>query len=97
MAHIISALVLFPRYNTSFFPPLAVAIHIVVITAVLSVLCALISAWRSWVFETGRSGCEYLPLGQGGRATQLVGLAVDEVAFGGEVVGDIGVDRGELL
>ena len=49
---------------------------------VLSVLCALISAWRSWVFETGRSGCEHLPLGQGGRAAQLVGLAVNEVAFG---------------
>ena len=49
---------------------------------VLSVLCALISACRSWVFETGRSGCEHLPLGQGGRAAKLVGLAVNEVAFG---------------
>ena len=45
----------------------------------------------------GRSGGEHLPLGQGGRAAKLVGLAVDEVAFGREVVGDIGVDRGELL
>ena len=54
----------------------------VIVSPVLSVLCALISAWRSWVFETGRSGCEHLPLGQGGRAAQLVGLAVDEVAFG---------------
>ena len=52
----------------------------VIPSLVLSVLCAL--AWRSWVFETGRSGGEHLPLGQGGRAAQLVGLAVDEVAFG---------------
>ena len=52
----------------------------VIPSLVLSVLCAL--AWRSWVFETGRSGWEHLPLGQGGRAAKLVGLAVNEVAFG---------------
>ncbi len=63
----------------------------------LSVLCALRSASCRKVFEAGRSGCEHLPLGQGGRAAQLVGLAVNEVAFGREVVGDIGVDRGDLL
>jgi hypothetical protein len=37
-----------------------------------------------------------LPLGQCGRAG-LVGLAVDEVAFGIEMVVKQGVDRGELL
>jgi hypothetical protein len=38
-----------------------------------------------------------LPLGQCGRTTLLVGLAIDEVTFGIEVVVDIGVNRGELL
>ena len=64
---------------------------------VLSVLCALVSVWRSWVLIPGRSGGEYLPLGQGSRATKLVFLTTDEMTFGKEVVGDIGVDGGELL
>ena len=64
---------------------------------VLSVLCALVSVWRSWVLIPGRSCGEQLPLGQGGRATKLVFLTTDEMTFGKEVVGDIGVDGGELL
>jgi hypothetical protein len=38
-----------------------------------------------------------LPLGQGGRATDLVGFAIDEVAFLVEVVVETGVNRGEFL
>ena len=38
------------------------------------------------------SGGERLPFGQGGRAVELVGLSVEEVAFGGEVVVKRGVD-----
>ena len=49
---------------------------------VLSVLCALVSVWRRLVFEFGGLGGEQLPLGQGGRTAQLIGLAVNEVAFG---------------
>ena len=49
---------------------------------VLSVLCALVSVWRSWVLIPGRSGGEYLPLGQGSRATKLVFLTTDEMTFG---------------
>ena len=64
---------------------------------VLSVLCALVSVWRRRAFEFGGSGGEQLQLSQGGRAALLVGLAVNEVAFGREVVGDVGMDRGELL
>ena len=38
-----------------------------------------------------------LPLGQGGRAAFAVGLAVDKVAFGIEMVVQGGVDRDEFL
>lgn len=40
---------------------------------------------------------EVLPLGQGSRAAGLVGLSIDEVAFGVEVIVDVGMDGGELL
>ncbi len=40
---------------------------------------------------------ELLPLGQGGRAALLESLAVDEMAFGVEVIVDIGVYGSELL
>ena len=43
------------------------------------------------------SGHEVLPLGQCGRAALLVGLPVDEVAFGIEMTVEGGVTRGELL
>ena len=40
---------------------------------------------------------EHLPLREGRRASFLEGLAIDEVAFEIEVVGDVGVDGCELL
>jgi len=40
---------------------------------------------------------EGLPLRQGGGAAGPVGLSIDQVAFGLEVVVHAGVDRGELL
>ena len=48
---------------------------------VVSVGCELVSVWRHSPFERHISGDEALPLGQGGRAAKLVGLAVDEMAF----------------
>jgi len=45
------------------------------------------SRWAAVVSIAGKIGC----------AAQLVGLAINEVAFGREVVGVVGVDRGELL
>ena len=45
------------------------------------------SRWAAVVSIAGKNGC----------AAQLVGLAINEVAFGREVVGVVGVDRGELL
>jgi len=49
------------------------------------------------IFEQNPSGSKALPLGQGGRAALFVGLAVDEVAFGSEVVVEAGVDGREFL
>ena len=40
---------------------------------------------------------EGLPLGQGGRASLFIFLTTDEMAFLIEMVGDVGVDAGELL
>ena len=43
------------------------------------------------------SGRNILPLGQRGRATDLVSLTVDEVALLVKMVVETGVDRNELL
>jgi len=43
------------------------------------------------------SGRKRSPLGQGGRATLLVGLAIEKVAFGPDMIVERGVDRGEFL
>ena len=64
---------------------------------VLSDECAQISVLRRSVFDRGSSDHEAAPLGQGGRAERFVGRSIDEVAFGIEVVLDVGVDGGELL
>ncbi len=40
---------------------------------------------------------EFLPLGQGSAAAVFVGLTVDEVTFGVEVIVEGRMDRGELL
>jgi hypothetical protein len=68
------------------------------------VLKVLLSAYRDLVStehsyrESGRTlGHERLPLDQSGRAAELECLAVDEVAFGVEVVVQAGVDEGEFL
>ena len=54
--------------------------------------------WRAELSHCGdASGESVLPLGQGSRATGLVGPSVDEVAFGVEVVVKRGVDACELL
>ena len=47
--------------------------------------------------KTPTSGGERLPLGQRGRASDLVSLTIDEVAFLIEVVVKTGMDRDELL
>ena len=48
---------------------------------VLSVGCGIVSAGHHDPRKMRGLGHERLPLGQGGRAALLVGLAVDEVAF----------------
>ena len=48
-------------------------------------------------FAVIRLGGELSLLGEGGRAVEFEGLAIDEVTFGVEVIVDAGVDRGELL
>ena len=65
--------------------------------AVLSDQCAQISVSRISVFAHCRSGHKAAPLGQRGRTEHLVGRSIDEVAFGIEVIVDVGVDRCELL
>lgn len=67
------------------------------VRTVLSVLCALVSVWRMRSFEFGKLGGKQLPRGQGGGSAKLIFLTTDEMTFGKEVVGDVGVDRGELL
>ena len=64
---------------------------------VLSVGCELVSAGRSAAWEGQISGHEALPLGQRDRAAKLESLAVDEVAFGIEMIVQGGMDRGEFL
>ena len=64
---------------------------------VLSDECAQISVSRILVFDHCTSGHEAAPLGQGDRAEELVGWSIDEVAFGIEVVLNVGVDGGEFL
>ena len=49
------------------------------------------------IFDRRGSGHEAAPLGQGGRAERFVGRSIDEVAFGIEVIVDVGMDGGELL
>ena len=53
--------------------------------------------WMDDVLECLRSAGERLPLGQGGRAANFEGLAIDEVALLGKVIVDGGVDGCELL
>jgi len=55
---------------------------------VVSVQSQLVSDWHSSPQPCPGSGHEVLPLSQGGRAAGLVGLSVDQVAFGIEVVVD---------
>ena len=57
----------------------------------------LVSTGHSCRQNHETSGHKRLPLGQGSRAAKLVGLAVDEVAFGIEVVVQGRVNRGEFL
>ena len=61
---------------------------------VLSVGCGTGSAGHPDPRKMRGLGHERLPLGQGGRAALLVGLAVDEVAFLVEVVGYGSMDLG---
>jgi hypothetical protein len=49
--------------------------------SVLSVGWQLVSDWRTEGKINDNSSRKILPLGQGGRATGFVGLAIDEVAF----------------
>jgi hypothetical protein len=65
--------------------------------AVLSVYRELVSTWQGSICEGRDLARDNLPLCPGGRASFLVGLAVDEVAFEAEVVVEVGVDGGELL
>ena len=58
----------------------------------VSVGCELVSTGHSYRHYNQTSGHERLPLGQGGRAAELVSLAIDEVAFRVEVVVQAGVN-----
>jgi hypothetical protein len=57
----------------------------------------LVSIWQ--VEGTGERslGGKGLPIGQSGRAGLIEGSTIDEVAFGGEVIVERGVDGGEFL
>ncbi len=57
----------------------------------------LVSVRRGAPYPSPRSGHEALALGKASRAVELVSLSVGEVAFGVEMVVDIGVIRGESL
>ena len=59
---------------------------------VLSDQYAQISISRISVFDRRGSGHEAAPLGQCGRAEELVGRPINEVTFGIEVIVDVGVD-----
>jgi len=52
----------------------------------------LVSDLRNFPLAAGSSGHERLPLCQSCRAVELAGLAVDEVAFEGEVIVERGMD-----
>ena len=56
----------------------------------------LSTRWTSGL-ERGHSARERLPLGQGGRASLLVNLSIDEMAPQGEVIVKVGVDECEFL
>jgi hypothetical protein len=60
--------------------------------AVLSVGCELVSAGRMGLMRHLNSGHEALPLGQGGRAAELVSFTIDEVTFLVEMVVDTGMN-----
>ena len=64
---------------------------------VLSVSCELVSTRWSSGFGLSVLACDQPPLCQCSRASFLVGLSINEVAFEIEVVVDIGMGRGELL
>ena len=59
---------------------------------VASVRSQLVSTWQSQPLGGRASGCEVLPLSQNSRASGLVGLAIDEVAFGLEMIVEGSVD-----
>jgi len=63
----------------------------------LSIFWEPVSTWPSSAYELHPSASERLPLRQSGGAAFVVSVPVDEMAFQGEVVVDVGVDRGELL
>jgi len=56
----------------------------------------LSTRWTSGL-EQGHSARERLPLGQGGQASLLVNLSIDEMAPQGEVIVKVGVDGCEFL
>lgn len=62
------------------------------ILMVLSDQCAQISVLRRTAFDRRGSGHEAGPLGQRGRAEELLGRPINEVTFGIEVIVDVGVD-----